>query len=94
MFKHSPLSEKPYAFRLIQLLPASDTGQGVSCELVSSDLEELASSSDLEDSEARYNAILVEPANSSGLLVWASLIEMFRHAWWTRLWAPQELAAS
>ena len=208
MFKHNCLGNKPHAFRLIQLFPASDTSQEVSCELVSSDLEELpsykalsyvwgdpsptrniyiegkpypvtkncyaalaclrhqttqltlwidaicinqgdpeernqqvnmmvdiyataeetliwmgfnnttwkeasclgrlrtieklvvttiidlTSSSDLEDSKARYNAILMEPAKISVLLVWRALIELFRHAWWTRLWVHQELAVA
>jgi hypothetical protein len=208
IFEHNRLEDKPYAFRLIQLFPASDTGQEVSCELVSSDLEELpnykalsyvwgdststrniyiegkpyrvtkncyaalaclrrqstqmtlwidaicinqgdpeeknhqlkimvdiyaeaeetliwmgfnntpwmevssleklryveklvvttiidlTSSSDLKDSKARYNAILIEPAESDVLLVWETLIAIFRHPWWTRLWVHQELAAA
>jgi hypothetical protein len=40
-FVHTRLEDKPYAFRLIQLFPASDTGQEVFCELVPANLEEL-----------------------------------------------------
>jgi Heterokaryon incompatibility protein (HET) len=207
-FVHSRLENKPHAFRLIQLFPASDTGQDVFCELVPTDLEELpkykalsyvwgdaastrniyiegkpypvtkncyaalvclrhqanqmtlwidaicinqsdlvernqqvnmmgniyskaeetliwmglnntpgnlvssldklrcveklavntiidlTSSSDLNDPKARYNAILIEPAESEVLMVWAALIEIFRHTWWTRLWVHQELVVA
>ena len=41
MFEHNRLEDKPYAFRLIQLFPANDTGQEVFCELIPSDLKEL-----------------------------------------------------
>lgn len=207
-FVHSRLEHKPHAFRLIQLFPASDTGQDVFCELLSADLEEppkykalsyvwgdatstrniyiegkpypvtkncyaalvclrhqtnqmtlwidaicinqgdllernqqvnmmvniyseaeetliwmglnntpgnlissldklryveklavntiidLTSSSDLEDSQARYDAILIEPAESDLLMVWRALSAIFRHTWWTRLWVHQELVVA
>ncbi|KAE9373784.1 hypothetical protein N431DRAFT_407479 [Stipitochalara longipes BDJ] len=208
IFEHNRLEDKPYAFRLIQLFPASDTGQEISCKLVPSDLEELpnykalsyvwgdatatrniyiegkpypvtkncytalvclrhqttqitlwidaicinqrdpeeknqqlsimidiyaeaeetliwmgfnntpwkevssldrlryieklvvttiiglTSSSDTKDSKARYNAILIEPAEPDILLVWGALIAIFSHTWWTRLWVHQELVAA
>jgi hypothetical protein len=210
-FVHSRLEDKPYAFRLIQLFPASDTGHDVFCELVPADLEELpkykalsyvwgdatstrniyiegkpypvtrncyaalvclrhqttqmtlwidaicinqggllernqqvnmminiyskaeetliwmgfndtpwievfnleilryaeklvvntiidlTNSSNLEDSKARiarYNAILIEPAESDVLMLWRALVAIIRHPWWTRLWVHQELMAA
>jgi hypothetical protein len=63
-------------------------------KLVINTISALTSSSDLNDSKARYKAILFEPAEPDLLMAWKALIAIFRHTWWTRLWVHQELVAA
>jgi hypothetical protein len=66
-------------------------------KLVVNTIIDLTNSSDLKDSTARiarFNSILIEPAESDLLMVWRALIAIFRHTWWTRLWVHQELVAA
>jgi hypothetical protein len=48
-------------------------------KLVITTIIDLTSLSDIKDSKARYNTILIKPARSDVLLVWGALVEIFRH---------------